>query len=481
MSSTTGTSWTCPQCERRVPSYVHQCRCGFEYVPAADQGAEVPSSVAVQGGGGGRFTSLVLVGVVLVVLGVAAGMYLNRPDLTGATSAAPPLSDNAPASARPEMSASSGETSPKRPADESREGGPGAPVRLSLPESEAIVSPKPEVELPRVPTAPLARSIEDIVTMAEPAVALVEASAGRGTGFFIGPDSVLTNVHVIEGSSFVKVKLTDGTVLGGRVDRTLPNVDLALLKTDRPHPQRYALELGSIDSVRQGQEVVAIGAPLGLQSTVTRGIVSAIRNMGGVILIQTDAAINPGNSGGPLIDRSGRVIGVNTLRMGGQAQSLGFAVAINHGQALISGRPDTAVASATMSSTPGMLMPARPNESDASRMTGENNYERNLAALTRTADQIDARWANFQRNCLVNPINQGDAQRVWFVLRDTLPTFKTPDFWCSNNLTDFANYVRDFSRAMAEASEGGRRAGVYPGTMRDARRKYRLDWTGWDR
>jgi putative serine protease PepD len=430
----------------------------------------------VQGGGAGRLTSLLLVGVVLVILGVAAGMYLNRPDVTAAdTSAVPPLSN----ASAPAATTAADRTPPVAPP---APGAPAEPVRLSLPESEAIIPAKPEVELPRVPSAPLSRSIEEIVSMAEPAVALVEASAGRGTGFFIGPDSVLTNVHVIEGSSFVKVKLTDGTVLGGRVDRTLPNVDLALLKTDRPHPQRYALELGSIDGVRQGQEVVAIGAPLGLQSTVTRGIVSAIRNMGGVILIQTDAAINPGNSGGPLIDRSGRVIGVNTLRMGGQAQSLGFAVAINHGQALVSGRTDTAVASAASSSSaPGMLMPARPNESDANRMSGQSNYDRNLAALARTADQIDSRWANMQRNCLVNPINQGDAQRVWFTVRDTLPTFKTPDFWCSNTLTDFANYVRDFSRAMAELSEAARRAGVYPGTIREARRKYRLDWTGWDR
>jgi hypothetical protein len=317
--------------------------------------------------------------------------------------------------------------------------------------------------------------------MAEPAVALVDAGNARGTGFFIGPDSVLTNVHVIEGNSFVKVKLTDGTTLGARVERTLPNVDLALLKTDRPHPQRYALELGTIDGVRAGQEVVAIGAPLGLQSTATRGIVSAVRNMGGVILIQTDAAINPGNSGGPLIDRTGRVIGVNTLRMGGSAQSLGFAVAINHGQALISGRPDAAVAAASTSSAPGLAMPGRPAESDANRMSGQADYERHVAALARAADQIDGRWTNFQRNCLVNPMSEGDAQRVWFVIRDTLPTFKTPDMWCSNNLSDFARIVREFSGAMAQTNETARRAGVYPGVMREARRKYRLDWTGWDR
>jgi hypothetical protein len=352
-------------------------------------------------------------------------------------------------------------------------------VRLSLPESEAIVPPA--AAAPAAPAAPLSRSIEDIVSMAEPAVALVDASGARGTGFFIGPDTVLTNVHVIEGRSYVTVKLSGGESLGARVERTLPSVDLALLKTDRPHPQRYALELGTIEGVRAGQEVLAIGAPLGLQSTATRGIVSAIRNMGGVVLIQTDAAINPGNSGGPLLNRAGRVIGVNTLKIGGTAQSLGFAVAINHAQALISGRADSAVASAASASSPAMAMPSAPTESDSNRTMGQTDYDRNIAALARAADQIDGRWTGFQRNCLVNPVNQGDANRVWFVIRDTLPTFKTADMWCSNNLNDFAAIVRDFSRAMGEASDRARRAGVYPGNMREVRRKYRLDWTGWDR
>jgi hypothetical protein len=360
---------------------------------------------------------------------------------------------------------------------------PNAPVRMSLPESEAIIPPKPEVALPTPPALPTSRSIEDIVSMAEPAVALVDASGSRGTGFFIGPDSVVTNVHVIQGRSFVSVKLTDGTTLGARVERTLPNVDLALLKTDRPHPQRYALELGSIEGVRAGQEVVAIGAPLGLQSTATRGIVSAVRNAGGVILIQTDAAINPGNSGGPLLNREGRVIGVNTMKIGGAAQSLGFAVAINHAHTLISGRTDSAVAAAASAApaSGGMVMPAVPSQSDATRTQAQSEYERNLASLAKSADEIDARWANMQRNCLLNPTNQGDAERVWFPVRDSMPTFKTGDSWCANTLTDFANIVRDFSRAMSELSEFGRRSGVYPGTMREARRRHRLDWTGWDR
>ena len=90
------------------------------------------------------------------------------------------------------------------------------------------------------------------------------------------------------------------------------------------------LPLGQVASVRTGQEVIAIGSALGLQNTVTRGIVSARRQAGRVVLLQTDAAINRGNSGGPLLDRNGVVLGVTTLKMGGQAEGLGFAVAADH-------------------------------------------------------------------------------------------------------------------------------------------------------
>jgi hypothetical protein len=322
-------------------------------------------------------------------------------------------------------------------------------------------------------------SVEEIVGMAEPAVALVDAQGARGTGFFIGPDMVLTNVHVIEGRSYVTVRLSGGTTLQARVERTLPNVDIALLKTDRPHPQRAALELGSVEGVRAGQEVVAIGAPLGLQSTATRGIVSAVRNADGVLLIQTDAAINPGNSGGPLLDRRGRVIGINTLRIGGSAQSLGFAVAINHAMALISNTPSATLV--VPNNAPVMRMPTGPAASDSQRSAGQADYERNVMVLARRAEQIDGAWQNFQRNCLVNPLPTSDAQRPWFTMRDAPPTFETADIWCANTSADLRGHVREFARVMSEAGEQARRAGVYPGVLRDVRRKYRIDWTGWDR
>jgi hypothetical protein len=136
---------------------------------------------------------------------------------------------------------------------------------------------------------------------------------------------------------------------------------------------------------------------------------------------------------------------------------------------------------AAATSASGPPITARPSESEATRSSGHTSLERNAAELARAADQIDARWAHLQRNCLLNPVNQGDAQRAWFVVRDTMPTFKTGDSWCVTTLRDFATIVRDFGRAMSETSEAARKAGVYPGTIRETRRKMRLDWTGWDR
>jgi serine protease Do len=90
-----------------------------------------------------------------------------------------------------------------------------------------------------------------------------------------------------------------------------------------------------LDAVEVGQDVIAIGSPLGLEGTVTRGIVSGLRSLGKIPLVQIDAAINPGNSGGPLLDASGQVIGVNTLKLRpSTAESLGFAIGVDHVKAL---------------------------------------------------------------------------------------------------------------------------------------------------
>jgi S1-C subfamily serine protease len=474
-SPSSESSWACPQCGRRVPAYVRECRCGLEKPEEALLAARVPAAKPVSGGGPARLASVLLLSVAVAGIVIAAAMYVNRAparpesaNRTRANAPAPiPVSHVPPADDR--QSGSNGDTTPSAaPAADT----PGA--RLSLPESEAFTHARESTPAPRSRSL----SIEDVVSMAEPAVAVVDAGTSRGTGFFIGPDTLLTNVHVVQGRSSVTVRLSGDVTLLARVERTLPDVDLALLKTDRPHPRRAALELGTVESVRPGQEVIAIGAPLGLQSTATRGIVSAVRHGRNVVLIQTDAAINPGNSGGPLLDRSARVIGINTMTVR-SAESLGFAVAVDHAMALLSN--STAPTVTIPRDAPAIAMPSAASKADQQRQDGQAAYDKNLLMLARQAEQIDAAWEDLQRNCLVNPLAAGDGQRAWFVLRDTPATFQAADMWCTSRLGQILGVVRAFSSAMQEAGEQARRAGVYPGIQRETRRKYRLDWTGWDR
>jgi S1-C subfamily serine protease len=329
-----------------------------------------------------------------------------------------------------------------------------------------------------IPATTPSRGIEDIVSRAAAAVVLIRTASSTGTGFFVTQDLLLTNAHVVEGESFVTVKLASGQTLQGRVERSSPDLDLAVVRASARPESNQILQLGSAMPLRPGQEVIAIGSPLGLQNTVTRGIVSAVRNVGGVELIQTDAAINPGNSGGPLLDRDGRVIGVTTLKVTRGAESLGFAVAVAHAVPLIEGR--AVPTGLGTRQAPSLQAATRGSEADTARASGTARFEQAMQAAAQRADQIDQQWQRFNSNCLVNPM-PSDAQRDWFVLRDQTPTYKTPTTWCTSYARDLQGYVRELGDFMSQAGEQARRAGVFPGTLRDARRKYRLDWSGWDR
>ncbi len=157
----------------------------------------------------------------------------------------------------------------------------------------------------------------------------------QGTGFIIHPDGyILTNNHVVEGASKIKIKLLDNTEYEGHVVGLDPQIDVALVKIDSKR-KLPAIGLGDSDKVRVGEHVIAIGNPLGLSHTVTTGIISALgrRDLGieddaYSDFIQTDASINPGNSGGPLIGLGGEVIGINTA-INRNGQGIGFAIPIN--------------------------------------------------------------------------------------------------------------------------------------------------------
>jgi serine protease Do len=158
-------------------------------------------------------------------------------------------------------------------------------------------------------------------------------SDAGGSGFVVSRDGyVVTNYHVVEGASEVKVHLNDRDY-PAVVKGTDPSTDIALLKIDAGHDLRY-VELGDSDNVRVGDWVMVVGNPLNLDKTVTTGVISAKGRSLGISdasfenFIQTDAAINFGNSGGPLLDLQGRVIGIATAINYG-AENIGFAVPVN--------------------------------------------------------------------------------------------------------------------------------------------------------
>src|SRR5436305_7553514 len=165
---------------------------------------------------------------------------------------------------------------------------------------------------------------------------------GIGSGIVISPDGlVLTNSHVVGSSKQIRLRDVEGVVTDARVLGVDPDTDLALLRADGARDLRYA-SLGDSKNLRRGQLVVAIGNPLGFESTVTAGVVSAlgrsIRSVSGRMIedvIQTDAALNPGNSGGALVSSNAEVIGINTAIING-AQGICFAVASNTAQFVLS-------------------------------------------------------------------------------------------------------------------------------------------------
>lgn len=166
-----------------------------------------------------------------------------------------------------------------------------------------------------------------------------EIPSGSGSGFVWDKEGhIVTNYHVIQNASRAKVTLSDGTTYEATKVGEEPAKDLAVLKIDAPREILVPIPVGGSGDLRVGQAVYAIGNPFGLDQTLTTGVVSAlgreINSVGGVPIkdvIQTDAAINPGNSGGPLLNSSGRLIGVNTAiySPSGASAGIGFSIPVD--------------------------------------------------------------------------------------------------------------------------------------------------------
>lgn len=176
-------------------------------------------------------------------------------------------------------------------------------------------------------TIQVARSITPTV------VSIISQGRGSGSGAIIRADGmILTNAHVVGAARTVNVGLADGQRLEGTVLARDAALDVAVVRINATNLP--IAPLGDSDALQVGQRAIAIGNPLGLDRTVTTGVVSALNRttprLGGETFIQTDAAISPGNSGGPLVDSRGRVIGINSAVISGSGVSnLGFAIPIN--------------------------------------------------------------------------------------------------------------------------------------------------------
>lgn len=455
------TAWICPACSRRVPPAVDVCRCGHACQDPDARARAQPESTAPAR----RLPFSVLAGPLAVVL--VALVWSQRPGL-------------APVAERELRTPEIAET----PAE------PGAAV---LSRDEAV---EPESRVPRWPDDPslwrtaaappsttAARSVpatphefEDVMAASLSAVALVESPAGNGTGFFVAADTLVTNAHVVESHAYVKVRTARGESLTARVVQRHDESDLALLRTAEAPPGQAVLSLASSREARVGQEVYAIGSPMGLQNTVTRGIVSALRQSGPVVLVQTDAAINPGNSGGPIINRTGQVLAIATMRMAGRAQALGFGVGAEHARALVDGR---APASSRAGTRPAdTFSAAGRDQSDADRAGGEAQYERFLVEAARRADQLDESWTDFVKDCLAGKAPFTRSDRGWYSLWEKFDDTRVSPA-CTRFYADFKMAARQFERRMTEVSDEARRHGIYPGVCRQLRAKYRLDSPDW--
>jgi S1-C subfamily serine protease len=271
-------SWLCPECGRRVPNRLEICRCGGSRVEVLPTGSLDPTEGAAPSAPAPKSAMLswALLGLVTVA---AAGTLIALQVIPVKTNAPSPAPATNPAAA------------------------PSEAPDAGLPPAAVADIPTPiapyTADVPIAPIAPVApnaptSSLEDVVSRSIPAIVSNEAGQGRGSGFFAAPRTVITNRHVVQSNVTVTVRLSNGQALPGRIESTSQEYDLAIVRVDSAMPSQPVLPLGTVNEVRPGQEVIAIGLALGVfQNSVTRGIISAVRRADRTVMLQTDAAINP--------------------------------------------------------------------------------------------------------------------------------------------------------------------------------------------
>jgi len=189
-------------------------------------------------------------------------------------------------------------------------------------------NPGPRATLAHDPASPDLPSTREVAALATRASVQLRCASSVGAGFFISPEYLVTNAHVLCQGAQIEVVLADERVLGGQVSRSDPWLDLAVVKVSGAGVS--PLVLGDATVLAQGDPLLVVGNPYGLEFTVSKGILShAARVILGISYLQLDAGIHPGNSGGPVLDQQGRVVGVTAMSLA-NASSLGLAIPVNY-------------------------------------------------------------------------------------------------------------------------------------------------------
>jgi S1-C subfamily serine protease len=488
----------CASCGRRVIPPSVMCRCGksvegVALTPVAVRAQPAPPPDTTQ-------RENVVKALILIVGLSMAGFMIYRARLSSrvvpkATKVAvqPASSASAPAAARPPapvpVAPIPAEPITESSAPPSVASEASQPTALERVMAAAEASKRAQAASGNAVASPAAASaggvpsaLEDVISRAMPAVVRIETSTSVGSGFFIAPDTMLTNVHVVGSNTTVTVRRADGKTMTARVDSTAPEFDIAVIKLGgAAEASQMTLAMAST-APRPGQEVIALGTPLGLSNTVTRGIVSAVRQVGGITLVQTDAAINPGNSGGPLLDRTGEVIGITTMAMkSSEAQGLGFAVGIEHARALLAGKRSADQHGTPISTLNDALSGRSAPDPATARDRATKTYEQTIATLARRANDLDQQWTAFKRICYKGPVLSPAGSHEWFAIWDPKAMQGMVPQGCTgafNDIRTAADGVRD---GVAAANEAARQGDVYPATCRDLLQRYRLIYPGWDR
>ena len=335
----------------------------------------------------------------------------------------------------------------------------------------------PGSNVPAAPVVPAsAATIEEMVAKAMPAIVLIETTSGRGSGFFVRHDTLMTNVHVVQNDTYVTLRKHDGTTTQARVESRAPAFDVAVLKVTQPLPSQPTIAMGTSQSLRAGQEIIVIGSALGtLQNSVSRGVMSGLRSAGGVTLVQTDAATNPGNSGGPMLDRNGAVVAITTMGYKG-AQGLNFGVAIDHAKDLLDGRQANLGASGGLTDIQSQV---RGSESERLQQQGDEGFRGAIRQLVSGASQLDTAWQRFRRQCYTSPI-AGSYDREWFAVLVPRGIPGDAVAGCVTLYGALQSDIQQFRGLMQRAVQDARRSNVLPGTIRDTLRANRLEFD-WDR